>query len=456
MKAASLEGRILWRLALVAFIAAVLSGIGIFFSTSLALDRMRDRQLVQQAERFRTLLKGRSDAGIRSLPAAALARLGETEGGNTRLLLMTADGRVILAWPQEGAQAIARQLPGNRGDQFFGLSGEDGRPYDAYVTDFAGYRLAVLRGRSLWGREEGRLVREIVSASLWWMIPSLLIALWVGVVTVRRGLAPVAEIAAQAARVGPGGKAGHLPDHDLPAEIGHLVRAVNALLDRLQQGVESQRRFTAAAAHELRTPLAVLTARIEASDHPDREALLDDVRRMNRLVEQLLAAARLEGPVPAGENFAPLDLRRLAADTIAGMAPLAIRAGRNLSLTGHEGPLPVMGDRHALGMALENLLDNALKYGAGDIAVGLSTEEGQAVISVRDRGPGVAAGMHERIFERFTRAAQGGDGAGLGLAIVRLVARRHGGDAFSRPADEGALFIMRLPLRDVNGNAVQD
>lgn len=453
---ASLEGRILWRLALVAIIAAVLSGIGIFFSTSLALDRMRDRQLVQQADRFRALLKGRSDAGIRSLPTDVLARLEEGEGGNTRLLLMAAGGGVILAWPQEGAEAIARQLPGNRGDQFFGLTDRDGKAYDAYVTDFAGYRLAVLRRHSFWGQEEGRLVREIVSASLWWMIPSLLIALWVGVVTVRRGLAPVAEIAAQAARVEPDGKAGPLPEQDLPAEIGHLVRVVNALLERLQQAVESQRRFTAAAAHELRTPLAVLTARIEASDHTDREALLGDVRRMNRLVEQLLAAARLEGAIPAGESLVPLDLRRLAADTIAGMAPLAIRAGRNLSLTGHQGPLLAMGDRHALGMALENLLDNALKYGAGDIVVDLSAKDGQAFISVRDQGLGVADGMHERIFERFTRATPGGDGAGLGLAIVRLVARHHGGDAFSQPVDEGALIVMRLPLRDVNAKAGQD
>ncbi len=450
MMISSLEGRILWRLALVAIIAAVLSGIGIFFSTSLALDRVRDRQLVQQAEKFRTLLKGRSDAGIRNLPVNALARLPQNENSDVRFLLMEADGTVIIARPPRAA-AFARQVPGNRGQQFFSVTDENGKPYDAYVTDFAGYRLAVLRGRGPWGREEGRLVREIVSASLWWMIPSLLIALWVGVVTVRRGLAPVAEIAAQAARIEPDGKFGPLPEHDLPAEIGHLVRTVNTLLERLQQGVETQRRFTAAAAHELRTPLAVLTARVEASDHPDRDALLGDVRRMNRLVAQLLAAARLEGASPAGEDFPVLDLRRLAADTIAGLAPLAIRAGRSLSLTGSEGPLPVEGDEHALGMALENLLDNALKYGAGEIVVDLSAEGDKAVISVRDQGRGVAAGMHERIFERFTRAAQGGDGAGLGLAIVRLVARRHGGDAASHPVASGALFVMRLPLRKTGG-----
>lgn len=275
------------------------------------------------------------------------------------------------------------------------------------------------------------------------------------IVTVRSGLAPLARISAQAARIEPGSEA-RLETDEVPEELLPLVGAVNRLLDRLQEALAQQRSFTAVAAHELRTPLAALRARIDAlpGDLPDRRRLEASLDRMTRLVDQLLAVARLEsGQIVPDED---LDLREVAATVAAEMAPLAAAAERDLVLHLPEGEVPVRGNRDALERAVANLAHNALRHTPAGTPVEIRVT-GSGAVAVLDRGPGLGGRSPTELFRPFARGRRGrgaADGAGLGLAIVHDVARLHGGRVYAHDRPEGgAAFTLELPLRETRAFA---
>lgn len=269
------------------------------------------------------------------------------------------------------------------------------------------------------------------------------------IVTVRSGLAPLARVSAQAAKIEPGSNV-RLETREVPEELLPLVEAVNRLLDRLQEALAQQRSFTAVAAHELRTPLAALRARIDALpvDLPDRPQLEASLDRMSRLVDQLLAVARLEsGQIVPDED---LDLREVAETVAAEMAPLAAASERDLVLDLPEEAVPVRGNRDALGRAVANLVHNALRHTPAGTPVEIRVTAG-GVIAVLDHGPGLDGKAPTELFRPFARgrkARGASDGAGLGLAIVHDVARLHGGRVYAHDRPEGgAVFTIELPLR---------
>lgn len=267
------------------------------------------------------------------------------------------------------------------------------------------------------------------------------------IVTVRRGLAPLARVSAQAARIEPGSDL-RLETREVPEELLPLVEAVNRLLDRLQDALAQQRSFTAVAAHELRTPLAALRARMDALpvDLPDRRQLEASLDRMARLVDQLLAVARLEsGQVVPDED---LDLREVAQTVAAEMAPLAAASDRDLVLDLPEVAVPVRGNRDALERAVANLVHNALRHTPPETAVEIQVTAG-GVLTVRDHGPGLEGKSPAELFRPFVRGQRGGwHGAGLGLAIVSDVARLHGGRVSAHDrVGGGAVFTIELPLQ---------
>ncbi|MDY0871981.1 sensor histidine kinase [Dongia rigui] len=296
-------------------------------------------------------------------------------------------------------------------------------------------------------------------------VPLLLVLVVALTLSLRSALRPLEHLRRLAARIGPQQTGLRLPTDDLPSELQSPVLAINRALDRLDHGFQAQRDFLADAAHELRTPLAILSAhldtlpRSQGSDGQGTDALKSDVERMTRLVNQLLLVAQLESlTIDASETA---DLSDIAIDLAALFAPLAIRRQRSVGVSGAEQPVIVRGNRDAIHQALRNLVENALRFTPPGTEVEITVDQDGGV-SVSDHGPGVPADEREVLFRRFwqgkrrrPRDSQGRDssssgGAGLGLAIAQRLAETHGGSL--RIGDNpggGARFT--LMLRKVSG-----
>ena len=260
---------------------------------------------------------------------------------------------------------------------------------------------------------------------------------------IRQELRGLSTAATAAAAIDVSQRGIRIPEADLPSEIMVLVRAVNAALERLDDAHSRRERFLADAAHELRTPIAVLLARIESAEpFKDRDRLLADVNRLGELTNQLLDVQRLTLSEPV---FIAVDLRELAETVVADLAPLAIAAGYDLELEALDTPVTVQADPGSLYRALANLVRNAISHGGkrGRITV---TVRAPAIIEVTDDGPGIPEGEEERIFDPFHRSTPSSEGAGLGLSLVDSIVRRHRGSiATGRSSTGGARFTIILP-----------
>jgi signal transduction histidine kinase len=278
----------------------------------------------------------------------------------------------------------------------------------------------------------------------WITVPILLVMLATDIVIFRRAVQPLLVISGRAEHIGPTRIDVRLPDEDAPREIRPLVVAVNRALDRLEQGYRRQRAFTADAAHELRTPLAVLRTRIETL--PDRgttEALLRDVEAMSRVVGQLLDAAEVETLVVApGET---VDLQRICAEVAEFIAPLALAQGKSIALGGPEHPVPIVGNAETVSRAIRNLVENALKHTPDGTAVEIVAGD-DATVAVLDHGDGIPEAKRDVIFEPFWRRdRRGSNGAGLGLSIVKRIMDAHGGTVTVADAPlSGAKFTLHF------------
>ena len=275
-------------------------------------------------------------------------------------------------------------------------------------------------------------VAQRVSVPIILALPLLLLGLYLAV---GRGLNPLERLARDVSLRDPHALS-PLPVAGMPKETLPLINALNALLARLEQALDNERRFTADAAHELRTPLAALKVQAQvaqlAQDSATRDHALAQVRhgveRAIRLVEQLLRLARLD---PIAQLTAPptLDLHALIPAALNGLQAEAKARGVNLELQIPEG-MQVRGDADLLGLALRNILENALRHGpsTGTVALGASQDGGGLRLWVRDNGPGVAESELARLTQRFYRGQDvTSEGSGLGLAIVQRIAQLHGG-----------------------------
>jgi signal transduction histidine kinase len=283
-------------------------------------------------------------------------------------------------------------------------------------------------------------------------LPALLLigggSLVVAALSIRNDLKPLRRVADEAGRIGPAATAARLDEAGMPTEILPLVRAINGALERLDAAFESQRQFTADAAHELRTPIAVLRARIEALSANGGAAapLMADVDRLSRLVEQLLTVSVLDGKAFALDR--QVDVGAVARGVVADLAPLAVNRGQSLAFEPPRRPVRIAGNALALEEGVRNLVDNALRHTPCGEAVEVAVRD-NGTIEVSDRGPGVPAHHREAIFRRFWRgSAVSNEGAGLGLPIVKRIAEAHGGTV--RVGDRkggGAVFRIELPLQ---------
>lgn len=288
----------------------------------------------------------------------------------------------------------------------------------------------------------------------------ILVAALLGVFMARRALAPVDAIERAARTIGAGPRGRRLPGAGTNDELERLAETLNAMLDRLERAAQRNLAFAGDVAHEVRTPLAVVRARLEeaqaaAQGDAVHEPLLHAahaVERLEGLVRSLLALARADDGGAPSAPTAPVDLADVAAEVVAFFAPAAEARGMDLRLDA-PGPVRVVCDRVALARAVANLVDNALAYAPErtPVEVSVRCDHGEARVEVADRGPGLPDDLRPRVFERFARGADAAalrpDGAGLGLSLVRAVARGAGGDAEAEPRPGGGSVLrVRLPI----------
>ena len=326
----------------------------------------------------------------------------------------------------------------------------------AVLAQSAGGGEVVIVGQSLDDRDE-TLAGLVTSFAVGGPIAVLLASL-LGYVLAATGLRPVEAMRRRASEVSLERDGERLP---LPAardEIWRLGETLNAMLDRLRDSYERERRFVADASHELRTPVAVIKTELEGAmragghDTPVREALaaaVEECDHLAQLAEDLLVLAR------SGEGRLPVRPTALVAGEVLEavrerFADRARARGRGIRVE-NAGRLRLEADELRLRQALSNLVDNALRYGDGDVVLRSRAVDGAAELDVADSGPGFPPDLDERAFERFTRgdSARTRGGTGLGLAIVRAIAEAHGGTANIVPDEPGATVRISLPASHV-------
>lgn len=259
----------------------------------------------------------------------------------------------------------------------------------------------------------------------------------------RKSLAGVDRAAKQADAIDATERGGRLSADDIPGEITPLVKAVNRALDRLDEGFERQERFLADAAHELRTPIAILNTRIGAlPDGAARSQLLEDSERLTILTEQMLDLQRLR---QGRAEFASFAIGDLASEVGLDMAPVTFAAGYTMRFD-DRGGAQTCGDRSSLRRALMNIVQNAVDHGGrrGEIAMVVEANW----VEIRDEGPGIPAELQERIFEPFFKHHQNGRGAGLGLHLVRDIMHMHGGEVTIQNGSKGVICRLIFPLAE--------
>jgi signal transduction histidine kinase len=283
------------------------------------------------------------------------------------------------------------------------------------------------------------LSSAVLAALVWWLVG--------------RVLRPVEAIRTEVDRISASRLDRRVPEPPTTDEIARLAHTMNAMLDRLAGASEEQRRFVADAAHELRSPLARIRAQLEVDQaHPasadpgaTHASVLAETGRLQQLVDDLLLLARGDAGALDLSRAGPVDL-----DDVVEQQVGARRRGSGPHIdTRGVRPVQVRGDAGQLARAVANLLDNAVRHARNAVTVTLAEVDGQAVLSVSDDGRGIPATAGDRVFERFTRldSARSADGgAGLGLAIARDIAERHGGGlVLDSVAPAGARFLFTLP-----------
>lgn len=256
-------------------------------------------------------------------------------------------------------------------------------------------------------------------------------AIWLGV---GRGLRPLANVE-QAVQARAAGDLSPL-NVDEPVEIISLIKALNRLFKQLENDIELQKRFTSNAAHQLRTPLAVVTTYCDLVRKMVKDAEVQDVladleaaiNRMSRMVNRLLVLARSEPGVNAVKPFTQIDLSTVASAVTAGHVPEAIRNKLEFEFLESSEPAIVYGDRNGLEELISNLVENSILYSepGGKVVVKITVEADRTLLTIEDDGCGIPTNEREKVFERFYRgAATEKPGTGLGLAIVKEIATTH-------------------------------
>jgi signal transduction histidine kinase len=265
-------------------------------------------------------------------------------------------------------------------------------------------------------------------------------------VTLKYAFKPLRAVSDSAAAISPRSLDARLQTKAIPTEIAPLVDSFNRVLERLEQGYRTQQEFLATAAHELKTPLALIRAQIELmNDGNDRSSLLNDVAHMTRQVQQLLHLA--EASEAQNYSFAAVNVQEVVTEAASFLQRMAVAANVYLITPDHSAEVQWLADRGALFTLCKNMVENAIQHAPRDTPV--VVEITPTTIAVRDWGMGVPPEQLSQIFSRFWRGAHRRDhGAGLGLAICQEIALAHGWTLSAHNAEPGLRLCLVLPTID--------
>ncbi len=366
---------------------------------------------------------------------------------------------------QRGEPVADTPIPAD--ERFIRVLGSDGRVLEETPRDFDGPartlerpvespegQVVVVVGASLEDRDE--TLRGFLTELFLIGPAALLAASLLGYAIAAAALRPVESMRAEAAVISGADPGRRLPLPRARDEIRRLGETLNAMLGRLESALERERGFVADASHELRTPLALLKTELELALRHQRSAeeqeqalrsAADETNRLVRLAEDLLVLARSD------QGRLALRVETVPASRLLGT--VAGRFGEPVHVSAPDG-LEVVGDATRLEQALGNLVDNALRHGAGPVRLSAAPVNGAVELHVLDEGPGFPADFLPRAFERFSRPdeARSGGGAGLGLALAQAIAAAHGGSAgVANRSTRGADVWLSLPAAPGAGPA---
>jgi signal transduction histidine kinase len=450
-----------FRLAGLYFLVFALSVIGVlFFVYWTSADFVERQTEATLGAEVNGLSEQYTQRGLSGLVQIVAARSAGDRGDGMLYLVTNRDGRPlagnISGWPSNvparpGPLSLQIELPSADGQ----VETHPARGVLFTIPD--GYRLLVARDIS-----DAASFRDRIKTTLLWSgLVTLGIGLLGGTIMSRNMLRRVEQVNRTAERVVAGNLSDRVPRRGTNDEFDQLAANLNGMLDQIERLMTGMREVTDNVAHDLKTPLARLRARLELAllgpgDPAQSEAIRAAIEEADRLLatfNALLSIAEAEAAsgAPAGE---PLDLAEIALAVIELYEPVAEEKGFSLRFDGAPGTM-IRGDRHLLSQAVANLLDNALKYGigvggGGDITIAVGRSDGRAVLEVADCGPGIPEEDRESVFDRFVRLepSRSTPGNGLGLSLVRAVIRRHGGSVSlgenhraDRPAGSAGLKV---------------
>ncbi|MBI4756654.1 MAG: sensor histidine kinase N-terminal domain-containing protein [Betaproteobacteria bacterium] len=399
------------------------------------IDELFDAQLAQAAQTLLAVATVEED--MDDDMAGEVAGSAHEYQRNLRFQLWDRSGRLLL----RSANAPSTPMAAHEGFSDAPQGGERWHYLSVWDPDHK-FRVQVGESHKIRDELTSNIVWRLMSPILV-MLPVLAAGLWIAI---GRALRPLEVVTGHLGRLDPEDLQ-PIEDCGTPTEIRPLVEALNHLLGRVSQALEHERRFTADAAHELRTPLATLKAQVHvalrATDEAQRRAALEQLRagvdRGARLVDQLLTLARLDPARPPGAAGAepasghastagsgPLDLSALAQEVCAEQGAAALARHQNLELDA-EAPAWVSGRAELLHILLRNLMDNAIRYTPEGGSVTVRVEPGTTVrLEVVDTGPGIPEAQRDFALQRFHRlSGQDTEGSGLGLSIVQRIVELH-------------------------------
>jgi signal transduction histidine kinase len=431
-------------------IIAIVMPIGLYALLNVAASNLHHRVMRQHAEAIAENLKSHED-GSWSLPLPIGLRDFYSEAyGRYVYSVVDEGGRVLVASRKELSPIFSEDKLLSHVEDYELRRGGRLISGSSIPKDIAGKKIWIQVAEDFSHRDA--LIDDILADFFrrvgWIVIPLLLLLLVADLVIFRRALRPLREASLQAQQIGPTRTDIRLPTKEMPNEIVPLVQAVNQAFARLEHGFRIQRDFTADAAHELRTPLAVLRTRVDTGVDPAiRKELQKDIETMSRMVSQLLDIAELDASVV--EQSEKADLRAVCSDVAEAMAPLALAQQKNISLKVPDTALWVQGNAEMLKRAVRNLVENAIRHTPDGTEVEIVLDQ-SGMVSVLDQGEGIPASERELIFQRFWRRDHRQAGSsGLGLSIVQRIVEAHRGTIAvkSRPTG-GTDFSLQFAVAE--------